>query len=207
MWWWLINALFPQALITGLIFQWSPSLFLIAFVLFWLIFNSMGSNRVPYYPTPHVLRPLIEQNWPVETGGVLEVGCGFGGWSLYLQQKRPELRITGIEIAWLPWLISWWRSGIGASACRFLRGDFRQIDWSAYDVVYVYLSPLVMEAVWQQANQQMRPGSWLISCEFDIQSQPGQMLFAAPLQGLPTVYIWQIGMQPDFLNGVIDADY
>ena len=206
-WWWLINTLFPQAVLIGLTLHWPPEYFLFAFAGLWLAFSSIVRIRVPYYPTRLALLAPIEQHLPHAIGSALELGSGLGGWSLHLKQCRPSLQVTGVELAYLPWLVSWLRARFRDSGCRFLHGDYRQFDWSAYDVVYAYLSPLVMEAVWRQANQQMRPGSWLISCEFDIEIAPGHLMLPAQNRGTPAVYIWQIGVSSEALNEDNHASY
>lgn len=195
-WWWFFNAVFPWALSLGLALALPPSVFLIAFIAFWLFYTGIGNTRVPYYPTQKAVRTTLQQQFPAQARSMLDIGSGFGGWCLAVQKSHPEILVTGIEMAFMPWLISVIRAKLQSSPCRFVRGDYRQLHWSDYDVVYAYLSPVVMESVWQQACEQMRPGSCLISCEFDIASMPGQRLPRSSVSG-PEVFIWNMDT---FLN-------
>jgi predicted O-methyltransferase YrrM len=97
---------------------------------------------------------------------------GFGGLALFLARLRPDSRITGIEIAPLPWAVSAvraaWRSLRGEGGAHFVRGDYRRLNFAEYDVIFAYLSPAAMPALWLQASLQMRPGTLLLSYEFEI---------------------------------------
>jgi predicted O-methyltransferase YrrM len=83
------------------------------------------------------------------------------------------------------------RSRIRQSNAHFIRGDYDRLDFASYDVVFAYLSPAAMPALWQKANVEMRKGSLLLSYEFDI---PGvEPHFArAPVHGGPLLYGWRI---------------
>ena len=82
----------------------------------------------------------------------------------------PEM--DGIELAPLPWLVSRLRAALSGSRARFLRADYETVNFGHYDVVFAYLSPAAMAGLWRKAEKEMRPGSILLSYEFDI---PGRM--------------------------------
>ena len=190
-WWWFFNGFMPWALAMGMALALPPSLFLFAFIAFWLFYTGIGNTRVPYYPTQKTVRTTLQQQFPEHASSMLDIGSGFGGWCLALQKSHPDIQVTGVEMAFMPWLISVLRARLQNSPCRFVRGDYRQLHWSNYDVIYAYLSPVVMESVWQQACAQMQPGSSLISCEFDIASMPGQRISPSSAGG-PDVFIWNM---------------
>ena len=50
--------------------------------------------------------------------------------------------------------------------CR--RGDIFAHPWQDYDVVYAFLSPVPMAAVWQKAAAELRPGALLVSNSFPV---------------------------------------
>jgi len=52
------------------------------------------------------------------------------------------------------------------------RGDFFEPSWAGYDIVYAFLSPVPMAAVWAKAQRELKPGALLISNSFEI---PGAM--------------------------------
>lgn len=198
-WWWFINASFPWMLEFALGMQWSPNIFLIMFAVLWLFYGGLTPSRVPFYPTQKALYPLIEKHLPIGAARVLDIGSGFGSWCFLLQQRRPDFIVTGIELSLLPWLVSYLRAWLQGFKCQFLQGDYRHLDWAAYDVVYAYLSPLVMNDVWQQACKQMRSGSLLISYEFNVTAASVSTLVNQSDFAETGVYIWR--MLGDNTNG------
>ncbi len=102
----------------------------------------------------------------------VDIGSGLGGLILYLAGRFESASFIGVEIAPLPWLASYLRvqfkNGANASNAQFLRSNYENLDFSKFDVVFAYLSPAAMSALWQKAKKEMRPGSILISYEFPI---------------------------------------
>jgi len=99
---------------------------------------------------------------------VIDIGSGLGGLVLDLARRRPDCDVSGIELAPLPWLASRLRAWAGRSPAHFLRGDYEGLDFGDVDVVFAYLSPAAMPALWRKAEAEMRPGSVLFSYEFTI---------------------------------------
>jgi SAM-dependent methyltransferase len=120
---------------------------------------------------------------------VIDIGSGLGGLVLELARRRPESGISGIELAPLPWLASVLRARFARSRARFLRGDYEQLDFAAYDAVFAYLSPAAMSALWRKAAAEMRPGAMLMSYEFGIVEKAPDLCIA-PQGGGPSLYIW-----------------
>lgn len=56
-------------------------------------------------------------------------------------------------------------------------------------MIYAYLSPAVMSAVWQKAAKEMTSGSFLISNEFEIIDKPADLTLQAGPQS-PKLYVW-----------------
>lgn len=170
-WWLPIQFAFPLATILILALHLPPWIFLVAFMLSLGLFWTTFRTQVPFYPSnPAVWAAVAERlGEPVR---FIDIGSGFGGLVLYLDQRFPGSRFFGIEIAPLPWLASRVRARLRRSRARFMRGDYGRIDLSDYDVVFVFLSPAAMPALWRKASAEMRPGALLLSCEFPI---PGIM--------------------------------
>ncbi len=203
-WWWLINAGFAPSLHYTLALHWSPWLFLLALLLLGLSFGAMFLTRVPLFPSRPAVWALVEALLPEDRhGSVLDMGSGTGGFCLHLAERRPSWQVQGIEWAFLPWLLSHLRARRRGSACRFIRGDFRRHNLAAYDLVFVYLSPAFMPTLWAQACREMKPGAWLVSCEFAVPGLAALQLAGSGVAGLPAVYAWRMGSVPvatDILN-------
>jgi SAM-dependent methyltransferase len=126
---------------------------------------------------------------PERRVAAIDIGSGLGGLVLELARRRPESRFVGIELAPLPWLASRLRARLSRSAAHFIRGDYEQLDFAQYDLVFAYLSPAAMDALWRKAGREMRPGSLLVSYEFPVQGQPSSRTLV-PQAGGPPLYVW-----------------
>ena len=73
---------------------------------------------------------------------------------------------------------------------RFVRGDYETLDFGDYDVVFAYLSPAVMGALWRKASAEMRPGSLLLSYEFGIGEKAPDVTIEPAGRG-PLLYGWR----------------
>ncbi len=106
----------------------------------------------------------------------VDIGSGLGGLALHLGKKYPDSHFLGVEIAPLPWLLSYLRPRGRQSHVKFLWADYEKLNFSAFDVVFAYLSPAAMPRLWEKARQEMEPGSLLISAEFPIPGVEAEVL-------------------------------
>lgn len=194
-WWGWIHILFPLAVICMLQLQIPTGVYLTGFVITLVLYWSVHNTRVPFYPsfpmTWHAMLYLCDQHAREQTLRVLDIGSGLGDVSMFLAKHRLQDHVFGIEIAPLPWLISWVRAKLSGSAASFTRGDYRQLDFSEYDVIFAYLSPAVMSDVWQKVAQEMRPGSLFVSSEFAVTGvTPSRTVF--PANTSPALYVYQL---------------
>jgi SAM-dependent methyltransferase len=166
------------------------SLFLAGFVALLLVYWSTFRTQVPYYPSGKrawdAVAGLLPAGRPVY---VVDIGSGLGGLVLDLARRRPESTFAGIELAPLPWLVSWLRARLAGNNVRFVRGDYEQLDLGDYDVVFAYLSPAAMGALWRKAGAEMRPGALLLSYEFGISAKPPDLTIVPTGRG-PSLYGW-----------------
>jgi hypothetical protein len=189
-WWLLIQSVFPIAVIATLSMQFPPEVYLAAFVALLAMFWNTFRTQVPFYPSSPTA-------WEAVAGALLmdrplhfiDIGSGLGGLVMHLARRRPESTFTGIEIAPLPWLVSFLRGCISRGKSRFIRGDYGHLDFASFDVVFAYLSPAAMPALWEKANAEMQPGSLLLSYEFNIPDAEPHLI-STPANGGPVVYGW-----------------
>ena len=82
------------------------------------------------------------------------------------------MRFDGIELAPLPAAISKLRAVIVSGRnCHISWGSFWKRSLADYDVVFAFLSPVPMPALWDKARAEMRAGSLFVSSTFAV---PGQ---------------------------------
>jgi SAM-dependent methyltransferase len=188
-WWRLIELLFPLALLGAHSLHLPPNIFLLLFVLLLGMYWSTFRTQVPFYPSSPSVWNAVAQLLPAHPVRVIDIGSGLGGLALALARMRPDAQFCGIELAPLPWLFSRLRALLSGSAARFVRGDYERLDFSHYDVVFAYLSPAAMDALWCKAEREMRPGTMLLSYEFGIDARRPDRIIAVSPSG-PALYVW-----------------
>lgn len=189
-WWRAIQFGFAPALLLARSLELPPGLFLGAFLVFLLIYWSTFRTQVPYYPSGRAVWDLVAGLLPPDRpAAAIDIGSGLGGLVLELARRRPDCRIDGIELAPLPWLASRLRARLSGSRARFLRGDYNDLDFGQYDLVFAYLSPAAMTALWRKAEREMRPGSVLLSYEFTIVDREPNRRFVTT-DSKKILYLW-----------------
>jgi hypothetical protein len=189
-WWPVMHFLFLPSALAALSLRLPPWLFLLVFLLMLALYWSTFRTQVPFYASGAAAWRAVEAELPQRSLRMIDVGSGLGGLVVHLAARRPDSRFEGIELAPLPWLASRLRQMAGAR-CRFLRGDYQRLDFGAYDVVFAYLSPAAMPALWAKARAEMRSGTLLLSHEFAVPGATPQ--FVRPTRpGGPMLYGWVI---------------
>jgi hypothetical protein len=191
-WWLPIQFFFPGALMAMHALDWPPSLFLAAFIFLLALYWTTFRTQVPFFPsstaTWEAVAALVPQGRPIR---FIDIGSGFGGLILSLAERRPDSEFVGIELAPLPWLASVMRAGIRRSGGRFIRGTYEDLDFAEYDIVFAYLSPAAMPALWEKAKGEMRIGTLLLSNEFPISGVKSHII-VMPVAGGPALFGWQM---------------
>jgi SAM-dependent methyltransferase len=191
-WWRAIQFLFPLAVLATGALALPSWLFLAAFLFLLLLYWSTFRTQVPYFPSGRRVWDEVDRQLPAGRPlRVIDIGSGLGGLVLELARRRPEAAVFGIELAPLPWLASRIRAQLSGSRARFLRGDYEQLDFAQFDVVFAYLSPAAMSALWRKAAAEMRPGAMLMSYEFGIIEKTPDLCIASQ-GGRPALHIWRI---------------
>jgi SAM-dependent methyltransferase len=139
------------------------------------ILYPVGAWRdAPLFPTPKgALRGLASQLPLPVAGRFLDAGCGLGDGLIELRREFPRATFVGLE----------WSAPLRllcALRCRFAtvrRADMWSADWSGFDFVYVFQRPESMERVIAKASRELRPGTWLASLEFEIDSRRPSWVF------------------------------
>jgi SAM-dependent methyltransferase len=188
-WWCAIGCAFPPVVLLASGAGVPPTVFLGAFLFLLLWYWSTFRTQVPYYPSGRQAWDLVVAALPAGPLRVLDIGSGLGGFVLDLARRRPDCTAEGIELAPLPWLASRLRAALVKSRARFWHGDYDELNFGHYDVVFAYLSPAAMDALWRKAHAEMRPGSLLFSYEFVIPDRAPDRRFVTG-DGKKTLYLW-----------------
>lgn len=168
LWWKIIHACFAPLAWALSLLHIPPGWFLAAFVVSLLFYRGAVSGQIPLYlsntHTVGALERILAQH---QGARFVDLGAGIGSVIVPLARALPALSLTGIENAPASWLIGWVRTR-GAPNARWQMGSLWSAPLGDYDIVYAFLSPAPMPALWQKASHEMKPGSLLISNSFTV---------------------------------------
>ena len=190
-WWRIIQFVFPMAVWVMHGLQLPSGVYLCGFLLSLSLFWTTFRTQVPFYPSrPDVWRQVAEFIPEHRKVRMIDIGSGIGDLVMNIADSRSESLFFGIEIAPLPWLISVVRSWLKNSVAVFKLGDYRAINFADYDVIFAYLSPVAMPALWQKVVQEMPAGGLLLSYEFDIPGTTPSAILQLD-ENAPAIYVWR----------------
>jgi len=166
-WWLWIHLGFMPLVVAANTLDIAPVWWLAAFVVVLLTFWRTDKSRVPLYLTNATAADAVAKLLPPQPCHVVDLGCGNGGLLKQLALKRPDCEFLGIEHAPLPWL--WARvTTMRLPNVHVRRGDLWRQHLGLFEVVYAFLSPAPMPALWQKAVGEMRPDALLVSNSFEV---------------------------------------
>lgn len=117
---------------------------------------------------------------------VLDAGCGLGHGLQALRRVWPQARLEGIE-----WSRPWrWLAALRCPWATVRQGDMWAQSWSEQDLVYLFQRPESMPRAVEKARREMRPGTWLVSLEFEAPGWRPHARLQHP--GQRTVWIYAI---------------
>ncbi|MCU0943102.1 MAG: class I SAM-dependent methyltransferase [Hydrogenophaga sp.] len=151
-------------------------------LLLWL-YPRRTWGDAPLFPTPARALGGLAQAAPLPDGAaVLDAGCGLGAGLLALQAQYPRARLAG-------WEWSWPLAVLCRLRCRFAqvrRADIWAQSWQGQDLVYLFQRPESMERALLKASQELAPGAWVVSLEFEAAGWTPQ----ARLETVPGKPVW-----------------
>ncbi|SIQ09270.1 hypothetical protein SAMN05880582_101696 [Rhizobium sp. RU20A] len=167
-WWIWIGGGFPVAiwltlLTAGTLPAWP---FGLAFLLLYLVFSNTARERVPLYltnrATAEALTTLMRERGLVSA---LDLGSGLGDVVRALHGEGRTAR--GVETAPFAFALSWLLSRLTGRG-SIARVSLWETDLGTTDLVYAFLSPEPMPALFAKARAEMKPGSLFVSNSFAV---------------------------------------
>lgn len=166
-WWLVIHFFFMPAVLMASQLGLPSWMWALGFGGLALVYWTTFRTQVPLFLSSIKTVATLADALPAGPLRVLDVGSGTGRFVRHFARMRPETQVDGVEAAPGPAWLARWQTRKQANA-RLMRGDFFALDWSAYDVVYAFLSPAPMQEVWDKARREMRAGAVLISNSFPV---------------------------------------
>lgn len=165
--WWrrvMIAAGFPLAVLAMGAAVWPAWSWLVLLALLATVYPLHAWRDAPLFPTPAGALRTLSRHAPLPAGAlVLDAGCGLGHGLAALRAAYPAARLHGIEWSW-PLRMA---CALRCPWAQVRQGDIWRADWQPYDLVYLFQRPESMPRALEKAAAQMRPGSWLVSLEFE----------------------------------------
>ena len=168
-WWWqLIHALFAPLVCVAQLLAIDPKWYLAALVLSSLVFRGAVGGRIPLFVTNRqTIEKLNEITHTYPNVRFLDLGAGTGSVVRNMATGNSNGQFSGVENAPITWLVGRLRT-IAPHNCHWHYDSLWKTGLASYDVVYAFLSPAPMPAIWKKAIQEMRDGSLFISNSFPI---------------------------------------
>ena len=142
----------------------------------------------PVFPTPRdALAGLDARIALAPDASILDAGCGLGHGLQALRAVWPQARLAGVEWSW-PLALA---TRLRCPWARIARGDMWRASWAAHDLVYLFQRPESMARALAKADAEMRPGSWIVSLEFEAAGRTPHARTTLP-SGRP-VWIYRVG--------------
>lgn len=193
-WWIPLHIALPPAAATAMTLAVPAWVYLAIFIILLLVFWNVVHERVPLYLSNRLTWSALADLLPDRPGlAFLDAGSGLGGTLAHLARQRPDGRFAGIESAPLPFALCWLRLRLLGLANTHLKYDnFWDEDLSRYDMVYCFLSPEPMPALYRKACAEMRPGSLIISNSFDVPGVPADEIVEIPDRRHTRLFVWRL---------------
>ena len=194
-WWQLIALLFAPAAALLFTVPVPPWVYLALFVALLLVYWTTFRTRVPLYlsgpPVWQAVQSLLPAAVPGRELRVIDLGSGLGGLLLSLAAARSDVQAEGVELAPLPALIARVRiAARGLGNCHVRWGSFWSQGLEPYDVVFAFLSPVPMSALWRKARAEMRAGTLFISSSFEVPGEQATRVIKLDDARGTTLHVW-----------------
>lgn len=170
----LLLAGFPVAMLLQGQVELPAWLWLLPLTLLLLMYPVRAWRDAPLFPTAAAALQGLASRLAGQDASlpaspkILDAGCGLGHGLRALRSEWPQAQLHGVEHSLVLALAArLWRRDARVGA-----GDMWALSWAGFDVVYIFQRPESMSRAWDKACRQMRPGSWLVSLEFEV---PGRV--------------------------------
>jgi len=149
---------------------------------------------VPYVPlSKKQLQSVVDNVKLNSTDKVVDLGCGDGR-VLQAFEKQGVKELTGYEINL--WAYLWGRimNYRLKSKTKLYLKNFNQINLNQFDIIFCYLLEEAMEKLKNKFDQELRPGTKIISYGFKIPDwrEPSQIIYTnKKRKELGRIFIYQ----------------
>jgi hypothetical protein len=153
---------------------------LLALIVIFLSFSYFSSfyrllrGDAPFVPVPSAVLPEIAKALEIgENSVVYDLGCGDGKVLIACSKVQSKARYVGYEISLAIFLLAWIRifRVKKSRSMKILRKNFFGENLSKATHVFTYLMPKQMEQLEKKFEQELKPGTRLVTCTFPLKEK------------------------------------
>lgn len=134
------------------------------------LFRSLILGYVPFVRSAKKIWKKLQNEISESPGKVFyDLGCGDAS-LLFLVEKHKKMKVKGLELGPLPYLISKLKAFFYKSKADIKRKDFFKNDYSDANFVYMYLLHEVVDKVEAEIVPKLKPGTIVICNTFNMQN-------------------------------------
>lgn len=138
--------------------------------------------RIPFVRTPmSVSQAMCDITpWTRHEKRVVDLGAGDGCLLEVVRRSYPQVQADGYEISPVVWLLGRLRAAIKRSGVRLHFQSLFKADLHDADVVYLYLLPELLDRVALKLDQELKPGTPVISHAFRFSDRMPEKVINVP---------------------------
>lgn len=196
-WWLPINLCFVPGLVLLHDHTLPPWLLLAGFAVLLMLNWNAFTERVPLYLTGSAAEQRLSFRLAAlpATFRFVDLGCGLGGTLLRMSRAYPRAHFVGVETAPLTFALCWLRC-LPQRNCQIRFRSLWREPLAGYDVVYCFLSPEPMPALWHKAAAEMGGDALLISNSFEVPGVEAQEIIPVNDWRHSRLLLWRPGSMP-----------
>jgi len=134
-----------------------------------IVWWTLRTGISPMPSSKKAMDAMLDLIPPSVSRPIYELGSGWGGLTLVLAKRYPNVSVVGFELSPLPWAVSVLRAHLSRRKnVTFRRRDFFECDLSKAQVLVCYLYPGGMERLGEKLTDKMGADGTLISNTFRL---------------------------------------
>lgn len=162
----------------------------------WMALSLGGGPLVPFVPTRKEALEVVFQALDLKPGDIFyDLGCGDGRVAIEAAKRFPVKKVVCVETRGD--LIEEGRKRAVEEGVQdkvvFIKDDFFNVAISEATAVYMYLLTSVNEALKPKLSKELRPGSRVVTLDFQIPGWRPVRVFKRGSGWQNTVYLYIIG--------------
>lgn len=173
--------------------EWTFFLAFLTYILISIGWYSWAYGITPT-PTSSKVQKVVLQILPLGLKGkIVELGSGWGHLAFALARQYPDIDIEAYEISPIPYYLSLWMKGLRrVPNLKFIKKDFFNVPLNESRLIVCYLYPGAMEKLRGKFEQELEPGTFILSHTFALPGWvPIKLMHADDLYHTP-VYLYQV---------------